>query len=395
MLALEPVDRVFGGLSALGPPRTGLMTSRKVTGGSIPGGGAEESPHADVMMVMAIAARRGPMRTHRSHVVAAVLALNLGLLFAPAAGAHSPKASDFEVFADGLDGPEGLAFTRDGHLIVVGADGNVRSFAPDGTSTLVATIEDPIAGVTVLSDGRVLAASLVMGRVWAISTQGEVAVFAEGISGPNTIVESIRDGRIFVSASLQSTIVEITDGVPDVVLTAVRFPDGLAIAEERGRQYLYVGLRLDGEVVRYRMFADGTFGEEERYADGLFVSAIGFDSAGNLLAVGEDRVWVRHRTGEVEVLSNDPLMDGPSNLAFGPGRGFGSRDVYLTNYGKNFGQGTQVIKFRYNHRGAPLASTVRRRIETCASPVLPTSRTPIRGGAISCRQRTARRLPER
>lgn len=309
--------------------------------------------------------------------------------------AHPPQVSDFDVFAGGLDGPEGLAFTRDGHLVVGGTDGKVMRFAPNATSTLLATIEDPITGVTVLSDGRVLAASLETGRVWAISPRGEARVFADGISGPNTIVQSIRDGRIFVSASLQNTIVEITDGIPEIVLTAVQFPDGLAIAEERGREYLYVALRLDGEIVRYRMFTDGTFGEEEPYADGMFVSTIAFDRAGNLLAAGEDRIVVRHRTGEVEVLSNDPLMDGPANLAFGQGRGFGRREVYVTNYGKTFGQGTEVLRFRYNHPGAPLASTARLTEKTCASEVLATSRAPVRAGVVRCPLGRARLLPAR
>lgn len=331
----------------------------------------------------------------RRFVPAFVLTLpGLLVLFAAPGSAHPPEVSGFEVFADGLDGPEGLAFTRDGHLIVGGADGRIIRFAPDGTSAVVANLEDPIAGVTVLSDGRILAASLVTGRVWSVAIGGKVAVFAEGISGPSTIVESPRDGRLFVSASLQSTIVEITDGVPEIVLTAVSFPDGLAIAEEQGREYLYVALRLDGQIVRYRMFADGRFGEQELYADGLFVSSIAFDAAGNLLAVGEDRVVVRRRTGEVEVLSGDPLMDGAANLAFGQGRGFGRRDVYLTNYGKDFGEGTEVIKLRYNHPGASRPSISRRRGETCVSPVASTSAAPARAGAaVGCRRRTARAVP--
>ena len=321
--------------------------------------------------------------------------LSIFLLLAAAAWGHPPEATDFEVFADGLDGPEGLAFTRDGSLLVGGADGTIMKFAPDGSSTVLATIEDPIAGLAVLSDGRVLAASLVMGRVWAISPQGDVRIFVDGISGPSTIVQSARDGRIFVSASLQNTIVEITDGVSEIVLAAVSSPDGLAIAREGGQQYLYVGLLLDGQIVRYRMFSDGTFGEQELYADGPFVSAIAFDNGGNLLAIEEDRLVVRRRTGEVQVLSNDPLLDGPSNFAFGQGRGFGRREVYVTNYGRVPGQGSEVIRFRYNHRGAPLASTARPRAEPCLSRGLLSRTTPVRVGAIRCQPREAPRLSVR
>ena len=100
------------------------------------------------------------------------------------------------------------------------------------------------------------------------------------------------------------------------------------------------------------------------------------------------------RTGEVETLFADPPLDWPSNLAFGQGRGFRSRDVYLANFGPTFGDGTEVVKFRYNHRGAPLASAGRRE-QGCSGRTL-SRRTPLRGGAIACPSaRSVRRLAVR
>jgi len=201
------------------------------------------------------------MRIDRPRARLLLPLLCLAVLPALPARAHPPRASDFEVFASGLDGPEGLAFTRDGYLVVGSITGAIERFAPDGSSTTLATVPDRLAGVTVLSDGRVLATSVVSGQVWVVTAQGDASVFAAGIAGPNFVVETIREGRLLVSASNGNAIVDITDGVPEVVIPDVEFPNGLAIRESGGRRYLYVAMTLASAVVRYRMFDDGSFGE--------------------------------------------------------------------------------------------------------------------------------------
>jgi len=336
------------------------------------------------------------MPTHRFRLVL-LLFLVLGLAAIPAiVRAHPPVASDFVIFADGLDGPEGLAFTRDGRLIVGSVGGDIQSFTSDGTRTILATVPDPIAGVTVLSDGRVLAASVMGDRVWAITPRGDASVFAEGIGGPNFLLETIREGRILASASAAGAIVDITTGTPEVVIPNVEFANGLAVREEEGRRYLYVAMTLASAVVRYRMFSDGSFGDREPYAEGLLLAdGLAFDVAGNLLVVGGGQLNVVRKGGEVEELSADPLFDWGSNLAFGQGRGFSRREVYVANFGPMFGDGTEVLRFRYNHSGAALASLARRR-KRCGPGTLLGNRTPLRGGAIECAPaRTVRRLAVR
>ncbi len=306
--------------------------------------------------------------------------------------AHPPRATDFEVFADGLDGPEDLAFTRDGRLIVGSVEGDIKSFAPDGTGTILATVDNRIAGVTVLADGRILAGSVDGDRVWAITPEGDASIFVEGVGGPNFIIQTIREGRILASGSSAGQIVDITNGTAEVVIPDVEFPNGLAIRESGGRRYLYVALTLASQVVRYRMYDDGTFGEQELYAEGLLLAdGLAFDRSGNLLVVGGGQLNVVRRGGEVENLSDDPLINWAANLAFGQGPGWSTREVYLANFGPNFGDGTDVVKFRYNHRGAALASAGLEKTGTCStSPFLPT-RTPVRGGAIQCPQRRGTR----
>ena len=317
-------------------------------------------------------------------------------LLAPAlALAHPPRATDFDVFADGVDGPEDLAFTDDGRLIVGSVAGDIKSFDSDGNETILATVDDRIAGVTVLADGRVLAASVGGDRVWAITPEGDASIFAEGIGGPNFIVQTRREGRILASASNANAIVDITSGTPEIVIADVEFANGLAIRESGGERHLYVAKTLASEIVRFRMHDDGSFGESELYAAGLLLAdGLAFDQSGNLLVVGGGQLNVVTRDGDVESLSDDPRINWPANLAFGQGPGWSTREVYLANFGPNFGDGTEVVRFRYNHRGAPLASEglVGDDPPCSTSSFLP-RRTPIRGGAIDCPRRTlVRRL---
>ncbi len=309
--------------------------------------------------------------------------------------AHPPRANRFEIFASGLDGPEDLAFTSDGRLIVGSVVGEIKSFGSDGSETLLATVEDSLAGVTVLADGRILAASVGGDRVWAVSPEGDVSLFAEGIGGPNFILQTRREGRILVSASTANAVVDITNGAPEVVLSNVEFANGLAIREFGGKRHLYVAKTLASEIVRFRMHDDGSFGEPELYAAGvLLADGLAFDRSGNLLVVGGGQLNAVTRNGKVENLSQNPLINWPANLAFGQGPGWKAREVYLANFGPSFGDGVDVVKFRYNHRGAPLASDGLEAAETsCKHRSLIRSRTPVRGGAIECPRRPiARRL---
>jgi sugar lactone lactonase YvrE len=268
--------------------------------------------------------------------------------------AHPPSlAGPVEVFAEGVNGPEGLAFAKDGSLIVGTTDGQLLRFTADGSWAVIAELGESLSGITVLRDGRVLAASFNPGRVWSFDpASGLVTVQASGISGPNFIVQT-RRGRILVSASLAGTIVEITDGTPVVRGTGLNFPNGLAIGDDG---FLYVAETLQGRISRLALADDGSLGAPELYASGTPIAdGIAFDPHGNLLVTGNDTLQVVARGSTMgTVLSSDPLLNWPSNLAFGHGRRFRRRDIYLVNYGVPLGSGTNIVRFRYNHSGAKL-----------------------------------------
>ena len=279
------------------------------------------------------------------------LAAALLLLVTPAV-AHPPAVGGIEVFVDGIPGPEGVAFAKDRTMIVGTAVGEVRRITADGTVTTLASLGEPLAGVTVLRDGRILVASLGQNRVWSVDPEtGDATVFASGIAGPNFIVQS-RRGPIFVSASSSGQIVDIASGAPVERASGLSFPDGLAIG--RGRM-LYVTELSIGAISRMQINRDGTLGPREVFATGLVLpDGIAFDRAGNLLVVGGDTFSVVDRFGAVAPLSTDPLIFWPSNLAFGRGHGFDGREAFLVNFGFPIGSGTQVLRVNYNHGGARL-----------------------------------------
>lgn len=282
-------------------------------------------------------------------IVAVLLGLVLG---AEQVAAHPPVAGTPEIFADGIAGPEGLAFDGVGGLIVGTTTGRLLRFAPDGSRTTVTELGEPLAGITVARDGRILAAAFGPKRVWSVDPQsGAATVLASGINGPNFIVQT-RSGRILVSASAAGTIVDITDGTPVDRASGMNYPNGLAIR----KGFLYVAETLASRISRLPLAADGTLGPAELYATGAVAAdGIGFDRAGNLLIAGFDSLSVVVRGATVATpLSMDPLLNWPSNLAFGRAHGFRRKDVYLANYGAPLGSGTQILRLRYNHAGAPL-----------------------------------------
>lgn len=280
--------------------------------------------------------------------------LALSLLCAPVAGAApAPAAGTPTLFASGVPGPEGLAFERGSRTLVVGTStGDILRFTPEGTSQVVASIGEPLAGITVLRDGRILAASFGQNRVWSVDpVSGFASIYASGVPGANWIVQTKR-GVVLVSATGGGTIVDITGGTPIVRASGLTFPNGMALG---GDGYLYVAQTSLSNVVRMPIAPDGTLGAATVWGTGIAaVDGIGFDRRGNLLAVGADTLWVVPAGGgAATALSTDPLLDWPASLAFG-GAKFGRRDLYLVNFGLPLGSGTTIVRVPYSLRGAKL-----------------------------------------
>jgi sugar lactone lactonase YvrE len=283
-------------------------------------------------------------------VVRAVLAGALCLV-AALAGAHPPAIEAPTAFASGLDGPEGLAFGKDGFLYVGEADGDIRRVAPDGTHSPLAALGDRLAGVTVLKDGRILACAFGTNRIWSVDPASGAATVYATVDSPNFVLQTKR-GHVLVSSSITGSIVDVTNGGHVVLASGLSFPNGLAVR----KRHLYVASTGGNSIIRLPFEGRGQLGGPEVYASGLtLVDGIAFDRPGNLFAVGFDTLWVVDvKTRAVQTFSTDPLLDWPSNLAFGRSAPFGKDVMYLVNFGMALGNGTTAIRIPTNHRGANL-----------------------------------------
>ncbi|HWP65300.1 MAG TPA: SMP-30/gluconolactonase/LRE family protein [Candidatus Limnocylindria bacterium] len=287
---------------------------------------------------------------HVRQIVSALLLWAAAVAPAPAA---EPAIGPPTVFATGIAGPEGIAATRTGDLVVGTVTGDVLRIDRAGATSLVASTGDRLAGVSVLKDGRIAACGFDQDRVWVIDADGTPTVLASGIDGPNFVAQERRRGRIFVSASFAGTIVDVTSGTPVVVASGLVFPNGLAIGTEGGRRFLYVAETLVHGVRRFFLNSDGTLGASEIYATGLTLAdGLAFDRRGNLLVVGAGALSVVDReTRTVTPLTASAPLNWPSNIAFGR-RGTGRRTMFLANFGPMLGDGTDVIAVPYSIRGA-------------------------------------------
>jgi sugar lactone lactonase YvrE len=256
------------------------------------------------------------------------------------------------VFSAGLAGPEGIAATRSGEFVVGTTTGDVVRITETGAQSVFASTGDPLAGVSVLEDGSIVACALSTDRVWMIDAAGTPSVLAT-VNSPNFAAQERRRGRIFVSSSEDGTIVDVTSGTPVVVASGLSYPNGLAIAKEDGQRYLYVAETFAFRVSRLFLNSDGTLGTSEVYATGLTLpDGLAFDRRGNLLVVGGGALWVIEAgTRTVTRLADAAPVNWPANLTFGRRRD-ARRTLYLANYGAPLGSGTDVVAVPYSIRGA-------------------------------------------
>jgi sugar lactone lactonase YvrE len=103
------------------------------------------------------------------------------------------------------------------------------------------------------------------------------------------------------------------------------------------------------------MATDGTLGAPEVFATmARGADGIAFDRHGNLLVAGFGALQVvaRGATTATTLATEPVVMEWPSNLAFGAGRGFPRKTLYVANFGEPLGSGTTVVRVEYNHRSA-------------------------------------------
>jgi gluconolactonase len=272
-----------------------------------------------------------------------------------------PTAS-FQVFARGLDHPEGLAFDREGFLWAGGEAGQVYRIAPDGSVEKMADLGGFCAGLAFSPDDVLHVCCVGRGLV-RVARDGSHRVFA-GRAGDHTIVTPNfplfdPEGNLFVSDSGtwgegDGCVARFDPaGRGRIVGGPFGYANGLAL--DAGARLLFMVESDSDSVLRFEVGADGRLGARELYADrvGRLPDGLALDLEGNLYVgcYASDEIWRIAPNDQRHLVAFDPhaiLVNRPTNLAFG---GSGSDELFVANFGRQ-----TITRAPLGRRGKPLAN---------------------------------------
>jgi gluconolactonase len=282
----------------------------------------------------------------------------------PASIADAPVGLEkLEMFADGLDHPEGIAITPDGRIFVGGEAGQIYVIEGDEAPREIANTGGFVLGLAADGDGRLYACDDARHSVLRVDpATGEVDDFAGGLEGrsmqtPNWPAFDAH-GNLYVS---DSGSWQAGDGLIWVVRPGRRveifsdesadFPNGLALAPDGSR--LYVAESTPGRIVEIPIDDDGTAGARRVLCElGLVVpdGVAAADDGSLVVACYRPDAVLRWSPGDgLEVLAADPqgtVLNAPTNAAF---TGAELDVAVLPNLG-----GWHLVRGRLGVRGSPL-----------------------------------------
>ena len=243
------------------------------------------------------------------------------------------ELSRFEVLAEGLDHPEGVAWGPDGYVYAGGEAGQLYRIGIGGQVEQFASTGGFVLGLCLDGDHNVYACDSERGEVVRATPSGEVTTYFAGAGGrplvnPNYPVFDAA-GNLYVSDSGEwgkgdGRLWVVRPGGRGEVLRddVSAFPNGLALGP--GGQHLCVVVSSVPGVVRVPLLGGGqvetviTF--EQKVPDG-----VAFDAEGRLYVscYSPDEIWRIDNLGRAELFASDwqrTVLAAPTNLAFcGPG----------------------------------------------------------------------------
>jgi len=269
----------------------------------------------------------------------------------------------FEVFAEGLDHPEGLAFDADGNLWAGGELGQIYKITQKGKVRTVATLGGFNLGLTFSARQDLFVCNFKLGALIQLDRSGKTVRSWEGAGRyrfrtPNFSVFD-RAGNLYFSDSGEFKkddgflFVLRTNGKIDQLLDRLAFPNGLSLsADERT---LYVVQSTKNNVLAVPLLDTGAIGKPRVYAAGLknVPDGAALDAEGNLYATcyASHNVYRVTPDGKVSLFASDPegtMLASPTNAAFG---GANFDEMYFANLSR-----WHICRARVGIRGQLLAN---------------------------------------
>jgi gluconolactonase len=267
----------------------------------------------------------------------------------------------FEIYADGLDHPEDIAFDGDGVLWAGGELGQIYRIPERGKVEEVTNIGGFCLGLCFSAADELYVCNPKLASVIKVQKNGKSELFADSagqykLRTPNYGVFD-SSGNLYISdsgdwANSNGCIVRFDRRGHGVVFSdlAYLFPNGLALsADERS---LFVAQSHRDDVLRIEIHEDGLAGEHEVYAAGLerIPDGLAFDVAGNLYVscYASDNIYRVSSDRKVSLLAYDragTALARPTNIAFG------GDDLYVANLGR-----WHIARAKVGVRGQPLAN---------------------------------------
>ena len=238
----------------------------------------------------------------------------------------------FEVFAEGLDHPEGLAFDRDGNLWAGGELGQIYRIESKGKVKIVTNLGGFNLGLTLSARQELYVCNFKLGTLIHLDRSGKVLRSWERVGPyrlrtPNFAVFD-GEGNLYFTDSGEwhandgFLFVLRPNGEIEQLLSGLAFPNGLSLSADE--KMLFVVQSTKDNVLAISVRSPGTIGKPRVYASGLHCVPDGaaLDAAGNLYVTcyASHNVYRVAPNGKVALFAVDPegtMIASPTNIAFG------------------------------------------------------------------------------
>jgi gluconolactonase len=268
----------------------------------------------------------------------------------------------FEIFAEGLDHPEGLVFDRDGNLWAGGELGQIYRITPKGKIRTVATLGGFNLGLTFSARQHLFVCNFKLGALLQLDRSGKIMRSWERVGhyrlrNPNFAVFDREDNLYFTDSGAWQKqdgrlFVLRPNGTIEELLRDLSFPNGLSVsADERA---LYIVQSNQNNVLAVAIVAPAKIGKPRVFADSLrnVPDGAALDANGNLYVTcyATHNIYRVSPRGKVTLFAADPdgvMLASPTNAAFG---GDNFDDLYFANLSR-----WHICRVHAGVKGQPLA----------------------------------------